>query len=292
MNFSRISVTKKGVELDFDRQDDDATEEVKWSSHHNPLPEFRDAMQGFVAYIVALIPFLDAVKDSLTVTTLNLSTDKNDHVGLIVTATTPVEKAYKKPLVLNTPLVREGGENASDDAFVLSDEVLDLIDLVESEARRYKNGEHEQGELFTKEDRTAQPTNGTSENVREFDQAAAHAEVSSTRKPKGRKGKGGKTPPQSATGVAVIANEPGEPLTDVDLQNLLAKAGRNMPIDALAILASSERDSARAWAEAVTDPFTSAVDVPPEPECVKAFSTSPLPLVAEEIGAADVERVD
>lgn len=266
MKFSRISVTKKGVELDFERKDDEATEEVKWSSHYRPLSAFTDALQSFDAYIVDLIPFLAEVQDSLRVTTLNLSEDKNGLRGLIVTATTPVEKAYNKPLVLNTPLVREGGENASDDAFVLSDEVLDLIALVESEARRYKNGEHEQVEMFSKEERTA-----TSENAKNFDENAAAAEVKSTRKPRAKKHPNAGVPEQLQV-QNPDATEP--PLDDPKLRQLLLQAERDVSVDAIARWTATERAIAESWARATVKKMlgTVGVLVPAEPECVVTSS--------------------
>lgn len=181
MRFSRISITGKGVELDYVETDGDAKDETTHSNHMPPLGSFTDALQGFVSYVVDLIPFLAPIRDTLTVTTLNLSEDKNGLRGLIVTALTPVENAYNRPLVLNTPLVREGGELPLEGAFVLSDKVMALIKLTESEARRYKNKEY--GQLVATE---------PSENTKNANQRMADAEVSSTRKPKGKLGRGKK----------------------------------------------------------------------------------------------------
>jgi len=292
MRFSKISITKKGVHLTRETKDaNGAIESVDLESPERPLAEFSDALQSFVPFVTDLLMGAVTVEsDDMRITTLNLSEDKNGLRGLIVTAIVPVPNAYDKPLVVNTPLVREGGENPSDDAFVLSDEVLELIKLAESEATRYVRGERVQGELFNRAESTAKETG---ENVREFDEAAAHAEVTSTRKPntngtngkhpKGKRGRGGKAPRQADTGVSVVVNEPGEQLDDAALRQLLLSVDRDVPIDAIALFTSSERDASQAWAEARQKEMIGQLDatkVPAEPNVVIKFAT--LPLKADE----------
>lgn len=284
MQFNRISVTKKGVELAYERADEHKVEEIKATSSERPLPSFADAMQAFAPFVIDLLEIPDDWQSALTITTLNLSADKNGNRGLIVTATKPVAKAYDRPLVLNTPLVREGGDEPADEACVLPDEVLELIALAEDEAVRYLNGEREQRELFDK----------PSENVKQFDERAAAAEVASTRKPKkGRKAKG---PLPGQTGVEYVANEPGVPLDDDELRQLLLSVERDVPVDAIARWTSSDRDAAQRWAEhrqkqllqhANGEPVMENL---PEPECVEKSAT--LPLKADERTAPAPVRVN
>lgn len=260
MKFSRISVKKTGVELDYEATHGDAKEETKWSNHQPPLGSFKDAMQGLVSYVVDLIPFLDGVRETITVTTINLSEDKNGLRGLIVTATTPVEKAYNKPLVLNTPLVREGGELALDEAFVLSDEVLELIGLIEQEARRYKQGEYGEHE---KADKPA------SENTKAADERMAAAEVASTRKPRG-KGKRGASSPEPT---------PLSDLTDDAVRQLLATVDRDVPVEAILSFTAEERNQAIRWAELRQKELVGQLEdvfMPVEPECLLRSATPPL----------------
>lgn len=284
MQFNRISVTKKGVELAYERADEHKVEEIKATSSERPLPSFADAMQAFTPFVIDLLEIPDDWQSALTITTLNLSADKNGNRGLIVTATKPVAKAYDRPLVLNTPLVREGGDEPSDEACVLPDEVLELISLAEEEAVRYLNGEREQRELFDK----------PSENVKQFDERAAAAEVASTRKPrKGRKAKG---PLPGQTGVEYVANEPGVPLDDRGLRQLLLSVERDVPIDAIARWTSSDRDAAQRWAENEQHRLASlagghrVVNAEPEPECIAKSAT--LPLKANEWTEPEPVRVD
>lgn len=250
MRFSKISVTKKGVHLTRETKDAaGAVESVDLESPERPLTEFVDALQSFKPFVIDLMPF-PLTEEQTTVTTLNLSEDKNGLRGLIVTAIVPVPKAYDKPVVLNSPLVREGGEDPSPDACILSDEMLELIGLVESEAARYVNGERIQGELFTKKDREAEPT---SENVKDFDKRAAHAEVSSTRKPRGKMGRGKKNAATGGThGVDFTANpDATEPPLDNDgMRQLLLSVERDVAVDAIGQWTSSERSLAQRWAEA------------------------------------------
>jgi hypothetical protein len=271
MKFSRISVTKKGVELAYERKDEHKSEEVVAKSAERPLPSFADALQSFDAFVIDLLEIPKQWRENLSITTLNLSEDKNGYRGLIVTATRPIPKAYDRPLVMNTPLVREGSEDASDEACTLSDEVLELVALVEGEAVRYLNGEREQLDLL-------KPSN--SENVAEFNENSAHAEVQSTRKPKGRKGK---PPRQADTGVAIVANEAGEPLDEAGLRQLLLSVDRDVPVDAIGIWTSSERDAAQRWGEARQKEMIGELStdlVPREPEAVIRYAT--LPLKADE----------
>lgn len=262
MKFSRISVTGKGVELDYMKTDGDAKEETKHSNHMPPLGSFTDALQGFVGYVVGLIPVLEPIRESLTITTLNLSEDKNGLRGVIVTALYPVEKAYNRPLVVNTPLVREGGELPLDGAFVLSDDVLKLIALTESEARRYKNKEY--GELV--------PEKKSSENTKNASERMAAAEVASTRKPKGKMGHGkGRKP-----------SDP-EPVAFEVIRQLLLQVERSIDVEAIAAWTDDERTLAREWATARLEEMVGQREsptTPTEPQCVIRAST--LPLKADE----------
>jgi hypothetical protein len=280
MQFNRISVTKKGVELAYERADEHKVEEIKATSSERPLPSFADAMQAFSPFVIDLLEIPDDWQSALTITTLNLSADKNGNRGLIVTATKPVAKAYDRPLVLNTPLVREGGDEPADEACVLPDEVLELIALAEDEAVRYLNGEREQRELFE----------GSSENVKQVDERMAAAEVASTRKPKRGKGK---TPKQGDTGVAIVANEAGEPLDDDGLRQLLLSVERDVPIDAINLWTSSDRDAAQRWATARQKQLVGQAPdgaVPTEPECVANSAT--LPIMADDWTEAAPVRVN
>jgi hypothetical protein len=258
MRFNRMSITKRGVELNYELRDQHKLEEIKAFSAEPPLSSFSDAMQAFCPFVIGLLEIPENWREALTITTLNLSEDKNGNRGLIVTAVKPVANAYDRPLVLNTPLVREGGDDPSEEACVLVDEVLELIALAESEAERYLNGEREQRELF--DGKTAE----TSENAKEFDERAAHAENLSTRKP--RRGRGKARGPRPAdTGVDFVAN-PGadEPVTDENLREFLLKADRDVSVEAIAKVTSSEREAAFQWA---IDP-----EGTDEPEWIKAFA--------------------
>jgi hypothetical protein len=274
MRYSKISITKKAVLLERETVIGKSIETTNYESQDKPLGSFVDAMQAFGAYLIALLA--DAVTiapENLTITTLNFSEDKNGYLGLIVTGTLPVKKAYDKPLVLNTPLVREGSEEASADAFVLSDEVLELIDLVEAEAIRYEKGERVQLELMPKAETT-------SENTAAFNERAAAAEVATTRKPKSARGKG---KPETAADAEAASQtwNPGktEPLTTPLLRQLLLSVERDVPEDAIERWTSSERDGAQRWAEARQQEILGQWPtdrMPREPECVIKASDASL----------------
>lgn len=273
MRFKKISIKKKGVHTVRETKNEHgAKEAIDLESPERPLPSFVDSLQAFKSYVRDLLPF-ELTEEQLTVTTLNLSEDTNGLRGLVVTATVPIPKAYNNPLVLNTPLVREGGENASPEAFILSDEVLQLIALAESEATRYVNGERVQTELFTK----AQAGVTTSENVKRFDERAAAAEVASTRKPKPSRSR------KSAADAEAEANtwNPDKtiPPTTEQIRQLLLSVERDVPVDAIGAWSSSERDAAQRWAEARQKELVGQLadkKVPREPECVLKAATPSL----------------
>jgi len=279
MIFSKISITGKGVHLVRETTDaNGATESIDLESPERPLGSFIDALQAFKSYVTDLLPFKieddTAAKrtplSDMKVTTLSLSSDKNGMRGLIVTAIVPVPKAYNKPVLLNTPLVREGAEDASENAMVLSDNVLQLIRLAEDEATRYVNHERVQGEIFAQ--------TATTENTAAFNERAAAAEVSSTRKPRQSKKDKAALAAQTETGIPVV-NPVGAPLTDDALRQLLLSVERDVPVDAIAQWTSSEREQAQRWGELRQKELIGAGEfthVPSEPPCVVRSATPAL----------------
>lgn len=179
MRFSRISITSKSVSLSREDKDNktNAVEEIVLKSPERPMGSFDDAVQGFKAYVTGLLPFKVA-PDKLTITTLNLSESKDGRRGLQVSCNVPIPKCDEKVISLTTPLVHEEGEESTGESFTLSDEVMELIALAEAEAAAYVDGSRMQLALPLEK--------ATSKNAKEFDENAAHAEVASTRKPRGK----------------------------------------------------------------------------------------------------------
>lgn len=256
MRFAKISVKNDGVDLVREvKHSNGDTEHTELHGDGEPLSTFVDALQAFAPFVLDLLPITLDADVGIKITTLNLSADKNGLRGLIVTGVVPVEKAYGKPLVINTPLVREGAEEPSEDACILPDEVLELIELAELEASRYWNGERTQTEMFNRE---------SSENAEEFNERAAAAEIATTRKPKRGRGKksSGDVPPTTPV-----------------LRQLLLSIERDVPEEAIERWTSSERDAALNWAEARQKQIIGQindVDVPDEPACVKRDATPSL----------------
>jgi hypothetical protein len=188
MRFSKVSLTKKGVKLFSTRTTGSGTTEEKnlRAPQEPPMQSFVDSMQAFKALVLAVLKGPVKIEpDAMTITTLNLSEDKNHLRGLIVTAVVPLPQAYGKPLVINTPLIREGGENASEDAFVLEDHHMEMIRVVEAEATAFYKGNRQQLELPLKQE---------SANAKDVGERMAAASIDSTRKGKERSARNRRDP--------------------------------------------------------------------------------------------------
>lgn len=187
MRYSKIGINKQGVTVT--REDKDsktgATREITLRSAERPMGSFDDAVQAFKSYVMGLLPF-KVPADGIVITTLTLSESKDGRRGLQVSCNVPIPKCDDKVISMTTPLVLEPGEASTGEAFTLKDDVMKLIALAESEATKYDEGERMQMTLALSEE--------ASENTKNVDKRMADAEVSSTRKPRGR-GKGaGQTP--------------------------------------------------------------------------------------------------
>jgi hypothetical protein len=151
MRFPRISIsTGNAVELDVVVKYQNGFQESKKCEGTDPPPAFVKALQAFKKVVsrtfAGAISFDEA---DVTITTLNLSFDKHGGRGLIVTAIVPLPRANDRPLVLNTPLLREGVASEEDpDTVMLGARELALIATVEEQATRYVTEQQSQGELF------------------------------------------------------------------------------------------------------------------------------------------------
>lgn len=282
MKFSKISIASKGVELTREERHGSDVEDRHLNSTSEPLPSFVDALQAFGPFFIKLLEKAITIVDpaKLKITTLNLSEDKNGLRGLIVTGIVPIPDAYDKPLVMNTPLIREGSELALSDAVVLTDKVLELIKLVQAEAARFVNGERGQATEAKKK---------PSENSKEFDDRAAAASAQTTRKPDSAKKGGGKgkgkdepagkdntvqfpeqIPEQTAESVAVTSS--------AAIRQLLLSVDRDVPVEVVTAWSLADRASAMNWATARQKEILGQADakVPREPECVIQSATMPL----------------
>lgn len=272
MNFRKIWFDGVTVHLEWDEQLRGATDKHVFECAEAPTRSFKDSLSAFSPFVVKLLGLPEEWKDC-DVRSLSIKTeDKTGARGLQVTVMRKIADAKNRPVIITTPYLAEPPhEYTGDGVGYLDDVTLELIVNAENEAALYREGER--GE------QTQLPL-GDSENSKAFSERSAHAEVQSTRKPKGRKGK---APRQADTGVAVVVNEAGEQLDDAALRQLLLQVERDVPIDAIALFTSSERDASQAWANARLKEIVGQLDstkVPREPECVIKMAT--LPLKAEQ----------
>src|SRR4051812_40952419 len=121
MEFGKIRYKEgEGVELGLKlKLDNGAAEARTFTCTTPPLPELPAALAAFKPFVLGLLPLRDEeiekddgtkakLLDSLVITTLSIDEEAKTHrAGLIVTALLPIADANNRPLVLNTPRMRE-----------------------------------------------------------------------------------------------------------------------------------------------------------------------------------------
>lgn len=226
MRFSRIKVTEKIVELDWSEVlPNGEKKSITLESPNRPMPALLQAMARFRTYVADLLE-LPTWADDMRVTTLNIDEGKDGRRGLIVTCIRPVAKASNRPLVLNTPQMRES--NGDDDApGFLADEILTLVKHAEVAAAAFVRGDREQTEMPLGAPATA---------------AAAPAvdELGSRRRRK-------KNEFIPEVGALANPNATIAPPDDTALRSRLLGRGRDVPVEAIGRWISSERDSVLRW---------------------------------------------
>lgn len=278
MRFDHIKITENEVTLGRqDRQADGSTLTLELKNPSKPMPSFRAALQALTGYAVDLVGIPEWAQDDANgvkearVTSVALSEDKNRRRGLVVTFVRKIERAKNRVAVYNTPLMNaptddQEGTNPGTYPQV----VAEMIATLEAEATKYWNGEREQTELALEGPKAAAAEGGEGGEPAEGDQLAKR------RKTKDRK-----------AGTPGETMNPGKtsPPDDAQLRKLCLAAGRDMPIDAIANLTSTERAKVQAWAEAAVNPDIKPNKRPEEPEPLKKFAT---PALLDDVaGASD-----
>lgn len=262
--FTTIRYDGDTVGLKWEDGDGDAIDKHDWSCDEPPTPAFKAALAAFSSFVVSLIEAPAKWADGLEIRSLALSEEKKTGArGLVVTALRKVPKAKGRTLLLNSPYLAEPpeGYNGPMDGY-LSSTILELIEDAEQHAEAYRNGER--GE------QTSLPLE--SENTKAVNERMASAEVASTRKPKGKKGK------TSIPGVGDVVNPDSDvALDDAGLRQLLLSCDHDVPVDAVARWSSSERDAAQRYGMAQQRKLAGEkVDVPALPKAIKRDATLPL----------------
>ena len=279
MQFEKIRFDGKTVELDYSESTPGGSTIVVEERGTDPSPAFKAALRAFASYVVWVISGPESWAETLDVRGVTIKRPDDGEFGIIVTAIHPCPRARNGTHLINTPFLAaapEGHEGLG--SGFLPSHVPALVDELEMQATAFHDGEH--GEQIS----LGLPA---SENTKAVNQRMADAEVASTRKPKGRKGKGKEHIP----GVGTVINPDAvELIGDDALRMLLGMVDRDVPVDAIAAWTSSERSQAVTWARARQQELLGrfaqlseeerAEMVPPEPACVQAAAT--LLLTAEE----------
>lgn len=143
MDVSKVKYNRK-VQIDWSTAGKgDERVDHSITCNDRPAPGFVNALQGFTGYTLRELDLPDEKRDLVEVIAVSLSRDKDDYLGVVVTAKREVPAGS---VTENTPLRREAGEDAVGPR-VLTDEDLDLVDTLIQEAVKYINGHREQAEM-------------------------------------------------------------------------------------------------------------------------------------------------
>lgn len=260
MEFQKIRFKEtEGVELIVKlKLDNGAAEARTFTCSTPPLPELPAALQAFRPFLLSLLPLRDDeitsesgetthLLDKLSIITLSIDEEpRTKKTGLIITALLPIEDANGRPLVLNTPRMREWEDDGSEQPKgTYGEDIAALIEAAQDAARRYYRGDRGQTEIFT----AAETTAAAPEKTNGGDPAKA---------PKVRRQRRVK----EIEGAGRVANpEATVPPTDEVIHKQLLISGVNVPIERIAKWLSSEREEALKYAQ---DPDGNAA-----PYCVR-----------------------
>lgn len=263
MIYQKIWYDGTTIRLRFLEQLEGAKDAHEFECAEAPTGAFKGALAAFAPFVVNLLE-LPLEWSDCDVRSLSLKREEKSNArGLQVTVMRKIAEAKNRPVTITTPYLSEPpADYTGDGKGYLDDVTIKLIEEAERQAELYRTGER--GEQMKLE---------LSDNIKQVDERMADAEVASTRKPKRGKGK---TPKQGDTGVAIVANEAGEPLDDDGLRQLLLSVERDVPIDAINLWTSSDRDAAQRWAEAALRFRVGQLprsELPTEPECVIKSAT-------------------
>lgn len=218
MRFTRIKVTPVVVELDWSTTD--ATGDKRTTtleSKARPMPALTSALAAFRPYVSDLLGLPAEWAEATNITTLNIDEGKDGRLGLIVTCLKPVEKAANRPLVLNTPQMREPMGDGDAEMF-LPEDIVVLIRQAEVAATAYVNGEREQVEMELNPPEGAEPPK------------------------RGRRAK---------KGSEVVGSITTTSLDEADLRSRLMSRGRDVPLDAVQRWTAHERADVIAWLDGI-----------------------------------------
>lgn len=276
MQFDRIHFDGKLVELDHKTTSGGVASEIT-DKGKDPSPGFKNALKAFVPYVLWVHELPHSHLERIDVRGVSIKRGDDKPLGINVSGVLTCPRARSAGSTLNTPYLTEPPEGyVGDRKGFLPETIGALVENLEEMASAYLAGER--GE------QTTLPLE--SENAKAFDDRAAAAEVQSTRKPKGRKGK------TQIPGVGDVMNPNSDvALDDAGLRQLLLSCDHDVPIDAVARWSSSERDAAQLYGMAQQRKLAGEkVDVPALPKAIKRDAT--LPLKAEDWSSEPPPKID
>lgn len=147
MRFSKIKWDGKAVILRWTTRENGGETEVhhELESRQQPHPDFTAAIAAFVMPVLDLLELPPEYAHSFSVVGLSLNEEDDGRGGIVVTCFKKLAET-NAPLVLNTPHLREAGDEP--EGLFMPSHWLKLIETAEKAAEQFVKGQREQLSLL------------------------------------------------------------------------------------------------------------------------------------------------
>jgi hypothetical protein len=148
VKFTKIGFERKAKKVTLRWQTTSGKDTVKHEleSFDPPEPALAKALDAFTPNVLELLELPIEYGIGLEIRSLSINYEDDGRMGLVVTCLKSLADTTA-PLVINTPHLRELGDDGEGGAFLPID-MQGLSDVVQAAAARYVLGHREQGNLF------------------------------------------------------------------------------------------------------------------------------------------------
>jgi hypothetical protein len=147
--FTRLAYNpaKHQVSLAWEKANPDGWDAHSAKCHRMPSPEFRAALQDLAADLIGILELGAALlPEDIQVRAVSVTYGKDDQVGCVLTASRAVE-ASNAPWMIHTPHIPDVA-----DLLYVEDTLLEKLDHLARQARRYLHGHGQQIDMLAPND--------------------------------------------------------------------------------------------------------------------------------------------